>query len=78
MRLKFRVAGEFRDIPLPEYVNEAIDKQADEHGTTSDAGCPEVPVRRAGEGIALESSAGRAAFIMHGRACGHWTWRDNQ
>ena len=34
--LKFRVAGEFRDIPLPEYVNEAIDKHVAEHGTTSD------------------------------------------
>jgi integrase len=30
--LKFRREGEFRDIPLPEYVNEAID----EHGTTAD------------------------------------------
>ncbi len=34
--LKFRRAGEFRDIPLPEYVNEAIDKHVAEHGTTSD------------------------------------------
>jgi integrase len=33
--LKFRRAGEFRDIPLPEYVSEAIDKHAAEHGTTS-------------------------------------------
>jgi Phage integrase family len=30
------VAGEFRDIPLPEYVSERIDKQVAEHGTTSD------------------------------------------
>jgi site-specific recombinase XerC len=36
MPLKFRVAGEFRDIPLPEYVNGAIDKHAAEHGTTPD------------------------------------------
>jgi integrase len=36
MPLKFRVAGEFRDIPLPGYVNEAIDKHAAEHGTTPD------------------------------------------
>ena len=36
MPLKFRVAGDFRDIPLPEYVDEAIDKHAAEHGTTSD------------------------------------------
>lgn len=34
--LKFRNAGEFRDIPLPEYVNEAIDKHVAEHGTTPD------------------------------------------
>jgi hypothetical protein len=33
--LKFRRAGEFRDIPLPEYVSEAIDKHVAEHGTTS-------------------------------------------
>jgi integrase len=34
--LKFRMAGEFRDIPLPEYVSEAIDKHVAEHGTTPD------------------------------------------
>jgi len=34
--LKFRVAGEFRDIPLPEYVSERIDKHVAEHGATSD------------------------------------------
>ena len=34
--LKFRRAGEFRDIPLPEYVSEAIDKHVAEHGTTDD------------------------------------------
>jgi integrase len=34
--LKFRKAGEFRDIPLPEYVSEAIDKHVAEHGTTPD------------------------------------------
>ena len=34
--LKFCKAGEFRDIPLPEYVTEAIDKHVAEHGTTSD------------------------------------------
>jgi integrase len=34
--LKFRKAGEFRDIPLPQYVSEAIDKHVAEHGTTSD------------------------------------------
>jgi integrase len=34
--LKFRLAGEFRDIPLPQYLSEAIDKHVAEHGTTSD------------------------------------------
>ena len=34
--LKFRVAGQFRDIPLPLYVTEAIDKQIASHGTTPD------------------------------------------
>ena len=34
--LKFRRAGEFRDVPLPEYVSEAIDKHVATHGTTSD------------------------------------------
>jgi integrase len=34
--LKFRPAGEFRDIPLPRYVSEAIDKHVAGHGTTPD------------------------------------------
>jgi integrase len=34
--LKFRREGEFRDIPLPHYVSEAIDKHVAGHGTTSD------------------------------------------
>ena len=34
--LKFRQEGEFRDIPLPQYVSEAIDKHVAEHGTTPD------------------------------------------
>ena len=34
--LKFRKPGQFRDIPLPQYVSEAIDKHVAEHGTTSD------------------------------------------
>ena len=34
--LKFRKTGEFRDIPLPQYVSEAIDKHVAEHGTTPD------------------------------------------
>jgi hypothetical protein len=37
--LKFRQAGEFRDIPLPEYVNEAIDKHVAEHDTTPTGTC---------------------------------------
>ena len=34
--LKFRQEGEFRDIPLPQYVSEAIDKHVAGHGTTPD------------------------------------------
>jgi site-specific recombinase XerC len=34
--LKFRLAGEFRDVPLPEYVSERIGKHVAEHGTTPD------------------------------------------
>jgi integrase len=34
--LKHRNTGEFRDIPLPQYVNEAIDKHIASHGTTPD------------------------------------------
>ena len=33
---KFRVAGQFRDVPLPAYVTEAIDKHIASHGTTTD------------------------------------------
>lgn len=32
--LRFRREGEFRDIPLPHYVSEAIDKHVAEHGTS--------------------------------------------
>jgi integrase len=34
--LKFRQEREFRDIPLPPYVSEAIDKHVAGHGTTPD------------------------------------------
>jgi integrase len=34
--LKFRRAGEFGDVPLPEYVSEVIDKHVAGHGTTPD------------------------------------------
>jgi hypothetical protein len=37
MLLKFRRAGEFRDIPLPQYVSDAIDKHVAEHGTRGPA-----------------------------------------
>jgi len=34
--LKSRAEGQFRDIPLPLYVSEAIDKHVADHGTTED------------------------------------------
>jgi integrase len=34
--LKSRAEGQFRDIPLPLYVSEAIDKHVSDHGTTED------------------------------------------
>ncbi|HEY2265351.1 MAG TPA: site-specific integrase [Streptosporangiaceae bacterium] len=34
--LKFRAEGEFRDVPLPLYVSEAMDKHIASHGTTGD------------------------------------------
>ena len=34
--LKSRAEGQFRDIPLPLYVSEAIDKPITDHGTTED------------------------------------------
>ena len=34
--LKFRKKGDYRDIPLPLYVSDAIDKHIAGHGTTSD------------------------------------------
>ena len=34
--LKFRKKGDYRDIPLPQYVSDAIDKHIAGHGTTSD------------------------------------------
>jgi hypothetical protein len=35
-RLKFRAAGDYRDIPLPQYVSDAIDKHLADYGTTED------------------------------------------
>ena len=37
--LKFRAEGQFRDIPLPLYVSEAIDKHIAGHGTTETGTC---------------------------------------
>jgi len=34
--LKFRKKGDYRDIPLPQYVSDAIDKHIADYGTTSD------------------------------------------
>lgn len=34
--MKFRKAGEYRDIPLPRYVSDAIDKHLAEYGPTED------------------------------------------
>jgi integrase len=34
--LKFRLEGEFRDIPLPQYISEVINKHVAGHGTTPD------------------------------------------
>jgi integrase len=34
--LKFRKKGDYRDIPIPQYVADAIDKHIADHGTTSD------------------------------------------
>jgi integrase len=34
--LKFRKKGDYRDIPLPQYVSDAIDKHIADHGTTGD------------------------------------------
>jgi hypothetical protein len=34
--LKFRVAGQFRDVPLPAYISEAMDKHIASHGITPD------------------------------------------
>ena len=34
--LKFRKKGDYRDIPLPQYVSDAIDKHIADHGITSD------------------------------------------
>jgi integrase len=34
--LKSRRQGDYRDVPLPRYVNDAIDKHVADHGTTED------------------------------------------
>jgi len=71
--LKFRRPGEFRDIPLPEYVSEAIDQHVAEHGTTSDGylfqGRKYKLVIRRSDQEAFQRAAGTAGlppqFIPH-------------
>jgi integrase len=71
--LKFRVEGEFRDIPLPLYVSEAIDKHIASHGTTDDGylfqGRRHKHVTRRTYQEDFERAAGRAGlpaeFIPH-------------
>jgi hypothetical protein len=63
--------GEFRDIPLPKYVSEAIDKHVAEHGVTSDGYLfqgPQVQARRAPllpRGLPACRRQGRAAAGVH-------------
>ena len=69
--LKFRQAGEFRDIPLPEYVSEAIDKHVAEHGTTPrrvPVPGPQVQARHPPQlpgGLPARRRQGRAAAGVH-------------
>ncbi|MFF9854051.1 hypothetical protein ACF1G9_35380 [Streptomyces litmocidini] len=35
-KLKHRKAGEFREVPLPRLVREAIERHVEKHGTTSE------------------------------------------
>jgi integrase len=71
--LKHRVTGEFRDIPLPEYVSEAIDKHDADQGTTGDGylfkGCKYKHVIRRTYQDDFNNAAARAGlppeFIPH-------------
>ena len=71
--LKFRVEGQFRDIPLPLYVSEAIDKHIASHGTTDDGylfkGRRHKHVTRRTYNEDFERAAGKAGlppeFIPH-------------
>jgi integrase len=71
--LKFRVEGQFRDIPLPLYVSEAIDKHIADHGTTEDGylfqGRKHKHVTRRTYNEDFERAAGKAGlppeFIPH-------------
>jgi integrase len=71
--LKFRVEGQFRDIPLPLYVSEAIDKHIASHGTTEDGylfrGRRHKHVTRRTYNEDFERAAGKAGlppeFIPH-------------
>ena len=72
-RLKFRVEGQFRDIPLPLYVSEAIDKHIARHSTTDDGhlfrGRRHKHVTRRTYNEDFERAAGKAGlppeFIPH-------------
>jgi integrase len=71
--LKFRVEGQSRDIPLPLYVSEAIDKHIASHGTTDDGylfqGRRHKHVTRRTYNEDFERAAGKAGlppeFIPH-------------
>jgi integrase len=71
--LKFRVEGQFRDVPLPLYVSEAIDKHIASHGTTEDGylfrGRRHKHVTRRTYNEDFERAAGKAGlppgFIPH-------------
>ncbi len=71
--LKFWVEGQFRDIPLPLYVSEAIDKHIASHGTTDDGylfrGRRHKHVTRRTYNEDFERAAGKAGlppeFIPH-------------
>ena len=71
--LKCRVEGQFRDVPLPLYVSEAIDKHIASHGTTDDGylfrGRRHKHVTRRTYNEDFERAAGKAGlppeFIPH-------------
>ncbi|MFD7875082.1 hypothetical protein ACFV5G_13410 [Streptomyces sp. NPDC059766] len=42
-RLKHRKAGEFREVPLPRSLREAMERHEEKHGTTKDGCLPRGP-----------------------------------